>query len=227
MSRDVTEQVLVCDPSPQTQRALRVILRRAGYHVVTAATGARALELARSLRPRAVILELLLPDLDGIELCRQLREQNDMPILVCSTVDDPQATVDALEVGADDYVTKPLRPEELLARLAARLRAAPSRLRVETDGVVIDLSARAATANGERIHLTAREFELLRVLATSWGTVTYETLVREVWGPVRGDPMPRVRTHIANLRAKLDPGQTRGLIETDIGVGYRFGRRAA
>ncbi len=227
MCRDVTEQVLVCDPSPQAQRALRVILQRAGYHVVTAATGARALELARSLRPRAVILELLLPDIGGIELCRQLREQHDMPILVSSTVDDPQATVDALEVGADDYVTKPLRPGELLARLAARLRVAPSRLRVETDGVVIDLSARTATVNGERVHLTAREFELLRVLTTSRGTVTYDTLVHEVWGQVRGDPMPRVRTHIANLRAKLDPGQTRQLIETDFGVGYRLVRPSA
>ena len=154
MCRDVTEQVLVCDPSPQAQRAFRVILQRAGYHVVIAATGARALELAGSLRPRAVILELLLPDIGGIELCRQLREQYDMVILVSSTVDDPEATIDALEVGADDYVTKPLRPGEFLARLAARLRAAPSRLRVETDGIVIDLSARAATLNGQHVHLT-------------------------------------------------------------------------
>ena len=222
MRCDVTERVLVCDPSPQAQRALRVTLRNAGYDVVTAATAARALELARAVRPCAVILEWVLPDLTGNELCRRLRRLGDMPILVASVLDDAQATIGALESGADDYVTKPFRPGEIVARLAARLRAAPSRLKVTADGVVIDLSTHVATVDGHEVHLTAHEFALLRVLATSPGTVTYDAIVQAVWGELRGDPMPRVRTHVANLRAKLDPGQTRGLIETECGIGYRF-----
>ncbi len=218
----MTERVLVCDPSPQGQRALRATLRDAGYEVVTAATAAQALELVRAARPRAVILELVLPDLAGIELCSRLRRLGDMPILVASAVDDAQATIGALESGADDYVTKPFRPGEIVARLAARLRAAPSHLRITADGVVIDLTTHVATVDGREIHLTAREFALLRVLATSPGTVTYDAIVRAVWGELRGDPMPRVRTHVANLRAKLDPGRRRGLIETQLGIGYRF-----
>jgi two-component system, OmpR family, KDP operon response regulator KdpE len=227
MRRDVSERVLVCDPSPQAQRALRVTLRNAGYEVMTATTAAQALDLTRAAQPRAVIVEWVLPDLTGRDLCRRLRLLGDMPILVASTVDDAQATISALESGADDYVTKPFRPGEVVARLAARLRAAPSHLRVMADGVVVDLTTHLATVDGHEVHLTAREFAILRVLATSPGTVAYEAIVGAVWGELRGDPMPRIRTHVANLRAKLDPGQSRGLIETQCGIGYRFRPRTA
>jgi two-component system, OmpR family, KDP operon response regulator KdpE len=149
-----------------------------------------------------------------------------MPIIVLSALDEEQAKIDALGSGADDYITKPFSPGELVARLAARLREAPSGLRFEADGLVIDLTARRATIGDEDIHLTATEFALLRVLATSRGAVTYRTLARKVWGPLRSDAAPRIRTHIANLRAKLDPGQHRNLIVTQVGVGYRFAARA-
>ena len=143
-----------------------------------------------------------------------------------STLDEEQAKIDALGSGADDYMTKPFSPGELVARLAARLRAAPTGLIFESDGLVIDLASHRATLGERDVHLTATEFALLRVLATSRGTVSYRTLAKRVWGSQRSDAAPRIRTHIANLRAKLDPGQHRELIETEVGIGYRFTGRA-
>ncbi len=216
------DRVLVCDPSRQAQRALQVILREAGYEVVTTATGQGALDAASRQRPHAVILELALPDLDGIEVCRGLRRKLDAPILVVSELDDDEKKISALTCGADDYVTKPFNPGELLARLAARLRAAPSVLRIENDGLVIDLAAHLVTLDGREVQLTATEFALLRVLATTRGTVSYRTLARKVWGMRRGEIGSRVRAHIANLRGKLDRGNGSSVIRTDIGLGYRF-----
>jgi two-component system, OmpR family, KDP operon response regulator KdpE len=216
------DRVLVCDPSPQAQRALRVILREAGYEVVTTATGRDALDAASRERPHAVILELALPDLDGIEVCRRLRRKLDAPILVVSELDDDEKKISAFTSGADDYVTKPFSPGELLARLAARLRAGPSALRIENDGLVIDLAAHLVTLDGREVQLTATEFALLRVLATTRGTVSYRTLARKVWGIRRGEIGSRVRAHMANLRSKLDHGNGGSVIRTDIGLGYRF-----
>jgi two-component system, OmpR family, KDP operon response regulator KdpE len=219
-------QILVCDANPQVQRALQVTLRDAGYKVRCTATGQAALDRAVRRRPDAVILELLLPDMDGIELCRRLRERDDMPIIVLSSVDDQQAKIDAFESGADDYVTKPFGPGELAARLAARLRAAPSGLKFEADGLLIDITGQRVVVGDEDVHLTATEFALLRVLSTSRGTVTYRTLAAKVWGRRGVAPVPRIRTHIANLRTKLDPGKRRNLIVTEVGVGYRFTGRS-
>ena len=216
------ERILVCDPSPQAQRALRVILRGAGYEVLMTATGRDALEAAARERPRAAILELVLPDLDGIEVCRRMRRRLDAPIVMLSAVADDQTKIAALTAGADDYVTKPFCPGELLARLAARMRAGPSPLRIEDDGLVIDLASHVVTLDGEEIRLTATEFALLRVLATTHGTVSYPTLAKKVWGLRRGEVGPRVRAHIANLRGKLDRDNRSSVIRTDIGLGYRF-----
>ena len=216
-----SDRVLVCDPSPQSQRALRVILREAGYEVVLTATGRDALAAAARERPRAVILELALPDLDGIEVCRRLRRRVEAPIVVLSALDDEEKKIAALMCGADDYVTKPFSPRELLARLAARLRAGPSPLRIEDNGLVIDLVAHVVTLDGEEVQLTATEFALLRVLATTRGTVSYRTLARKVWGARRRAIGSRMRAHVANLRRKLDRGD-RSVIRTDIGLGYRF-----
>jgi two-component system KDP operon response regulator KdpE len=216
------DRILVCDPNPQIQRALRVILREAGYQVLTTGSGTEALACVARERPRAVILELALPDLDGIGFCRWLRHYGQMPILVLSAVDQESTKIQALESGADDYVTKPFSSGELLARLAARLRAAPSELRFDIDGLVIDLPAHLVTIDGEAVHLTATEFALLRVLATSRGTVTHRVLAAGVWGSLRGDVMPRIRAHIMHLRVKLDRGRRSSVIRTEPGIGYRF-----
>ena len=218
----MTDRILVCDPSPQVQRALKVILRGAGYKVLSATTGQDAVDRAAAEHPRAVISEVALPDLSGIELCRRLRRRGGMPILVLSEIDDERTKIEALESGADDYVTKPFSPGELLARLAARLRTSPSPLRVESDGLVIDLTDRTVTRDGERVHLTATEFALLRVLVTSGGTVSYRTLTRRVWGRSRGIDRQRLRTHVANLRGKLGNDRGVSVIQTESGIGYRF-----
>jgi two-component system, OmpR family, KDP operon response regulator KdpE len=216
------DRILVCDPSPQVQRALKVILRRAGYKVLSASTGNDAIDYAATDHPRAVILEVALPDLSGIELCRRLRRCGQMPILVLSDIDDERTKIEALESGADDYVTKPFSPGELLARLAARLRAAPSALRVECDGLVIDLSDHVVTRDDVPVHLTATEFALLRVLVTSPGTVSYRALTRKVWGRSRGIDRQRLRAHVANLRGKLGNDRGVSVIQTATGIGYRF-----
>ena len=218
----MTDRILVCDPSPQVQRALKVILRRAGYKVLSASTGNDAIDYAATDHPRAVILEVSLPDLSGIELCRRLRRRGQMPILVLSDIDDERTKIEALESGADDYVTKPFSPGELLARLAARLRAAPSALRVECDGLVIDLSDHVVTRDDVPVHLTATEFALLRVLVTSPGTVSYRALTRKVWGRSRGIDRQRLRAHVANLRGKLGNERGVSVIQTATGIGYRF-----
>ncbi len=152
-----------------------------------------------------------------------------MVIVVLSAIDDEQSEIEALESGADDYVTKPFRPGELLARLAARLRATPNPLRFDVDGLKIDLAARYVAIDGVEVHLTPIEFALLRVLATSRGPVSPQALAAKVWGPLDADPALRVRTHIANLRAKLGGERRRNVIRTEVGVGYRFapGARAA
>jgi two-component system, OmpR family, KDP operon response regulator KdpE len=216
------DRILVCDPSPQSQRALRVILREAGYAVLMTESGRDALDAAAHERPQAVILELALPDLDGIEVCRRLRRNWEAPILILSEIDDDEKKIAAFTSGADDYMTKPFSPGELLARLAARLRAGPSALRIENDGLVIDLAAHLVTLDGEEVQLTATEFALLRVLATTRGTVSYRTLAKKVWGIRRGEIGSRLRAHVANLRGKLDRGSSSSVIRTDIGLGYRF-----
>jgi two-component system, OmpR family, KDP operon response regulator KdpE len=219
-----TESILVCDPDPRIQRALQVILRGGGYKVLITASGEEALDRVTRDRPQAVILELALPDIDGIKLCRRLRRCGEIAILVLSTINDESAMIEALESGADDYMTKPFSPGELIARLAARLRAAPSELRVQVDGLTIDVAAHLVTFDGEEVHLTPIEFALLRVLATSRGAVTHGELATRVWGPLHANPALRVRAHIANLRAKLDRGQQRNLIRTEVGIGYRLAR---
>jgi two-component system KDP operon response regulator KdpE len=217
-------RILVCDPSSQARRALQVVLRTAGYKAQTAATGKEALLWVDRDRPQAVILEVDLPDMSGIDVCRRLRQRGQMPILVVSRIDSETVKIEALKAGADDYITKPFSAGELLARLAARLRAAPSELRIETDGLIIDLATQQVTRAGQAVHLTATEFALLRVLATSAGTVTHRSLATQVWGPARGDVSGRMRTHIQNLRAKIDPANGISVIRTEVGIGYSFVR---
>jgi len=221
------ERILVCDDDPQIRRALSLILRDAGYEVLISSTAQEALDQAALARPHLAIVDLLLPDEHGIELCRNLREWSEMPILILSAIGDEQTKIDALHHGADDYVTKPFGPGELVARVKAALRRAgrdSSEPRIEVDGLLVDLAAHAVWVRGEEVHLTPTEFSLLRVLILNRGLLmTHRQLLSEVWGPEYADATPVLRTHIANLRSKLQRGeQEPRLIRTDSGIGYRF-----
>jgi two-component system, OmpR family, KDP operon response regulator KdpE len=219
-------RILVCDDEAQILRALRVILREAGYEAVTAATGEEALDLASVRPPAAAILDLMLPDIDGVEVTKRLREWSEMPIIVLSAVGEEEAKVRALAAGADDYVTKPFGPPELVARLEAVLRRAKpeaSEPLIAAEGLEIDLVARAVRRDGEPVHLTPTEFELLRTLAQNRGRLmTHRSLLVEVWGVEYEDDVQVLRAHVANLRRKIEPPDGPRYIRTDPGVGYRF-----
>ena len=222
-----SRRVLVCDDEPQILRALRVVLRDAGFDVVPAATAEEALDRAAVQPPDAAILDLVLPDGDGIEVCKSLREWSRMPIIMLSAVGDEEEKVRALEAGADDYVVKPFAPRELVARLQAALRRAggdPGEPAIQAGGLEIDVAAHAVRRDGADVHLTPIEFDLLRTLARQRGRLmTHRTLLTEVWGPAYADDTQVLRTHIANLRRKIEPpGETPRYIRTDPGVGYRF-----
>jgi len=219
-------RVLVCDDEQQILRALRVILRDAGFEALPASTSEEALDIAAVSRPDAAIIDLVLPDGDGIELCRQLREWSDVPLIVLSAVDDEDAKVRALAAGADDYVTKPFGPRELVARLQANLRRTepgPEEAVIEADGLVVDLPRRTVHHDGEEIHLTPTEFGLLALLVRNRGRLmTHRDLLVSVWGAGYGDDTQVLRAHIANLRRKIEPDQAQRYIRTEPGVGYRF-----
>ena len=219
-------RVLVCDDEPQILRALKVVLRDAGYEVTAAATAREALDFAAVRPPDAAIIDLVLPDGDGVDVCKQLREWSEMPIIVLSAVDDEEQKVRALEAGADDYVTKPFGPRELVARLSAALRrsgAGADEPVIESDGLSIDLAARTVERDGEEVHLTPIEYDLLRALARNRGRLmTTRALLVEVWGPEYEFDTQVLRTHIARLRAKIEPEGGPRYIRTDPGVGYRF-----
>jgi two-component system KDP operon response regulator KdpE len=221
------ERVLVCDDDPQILRALRLVLRSAGYEVLATSTGEEALDRAALAGPHAAIIDLMLPDRPGIEVCRELRSWSELPIIVLSAIAEEETKIKALQSGADDYVTKPFAPGELVARVQAVLRRAgraETEPRIETDGLVVDLAAHNVTLDGEEVRLTPLEYALLRELAMNRGLLmTHRKLLSEVWGPEYADATPLLRTHIANLRRKLAGGDVqRHFIRTDSGVGYRF-----
>jgi two-component system, OmpR family, KDP operon response regulator KdpE len=219
-------RILVVDDESQILRALRVVLREAGFEVVPAETAREALDRAAVRPPQAAIVDLVLPDGDGIEVTRRLREWSEMPILVLSAVGEEEQKVRALEAGADDYITKPFGTRELVARLQAALRRAGrsgQEPAVTVDGLEVDLAARTVRRDGEPVHLTPIEFDLLRVLVRNRGRLlTHRTLLSEVWGPEYVDDIQPLRTHIARLRGKIEPQGRPRYIVTDPGVGYRF-----
>jgi two-component system KDP operon response regulator KdpE len=218
--------VLVCDDEPQILRALRVILRDAGFEAVPAETAEEALDLVAVRPPDAAIIDLVLPDLDGVELCSRLREWSEMPIIVLSAVGDEDAKVRALAAGADDYITKPFGPRELVARLEANLRRigpGPDEAVIVADGLEVDLPRRTVLHDGVEVHLTPTEFDLLRLLARNRGRLmTHRELLVSVWGAGYSDDTQVLRAHIANLRRKIEPPSGPRYIKTDPGVGYRF-----
>jgi two-component system KDP operon response regulator KdpE len=221
-------RVLVVDDDRHLLRALRITLTARGYDVATAATGAAALTLAGRIPPDLVVLDLGLPDIDGVAVVEGLRGWSTAPIVVLSARHSEHAKVDALDAGADDYVTKPFGIDELLARMRAALRrATPSGARsvVRTTAFTVDLADKQITTpDGRNLRLTPTEWHLLEVLVREPGRlVTQRQLLQQVWGPAYETETNYLRVHLANLRRKLepDPGRPRYLI-TEPGIGYRF-----
>jgi two-component system, OmpR family, KDP operon response regulator KdpE len=221
-------RVLVVDDEPLIRRALGASLGAAGYHVMTAADGASALETAALRQPAAVVLDLRLPDIEGVEVCRRLRQWSQVPVIVVSAVDSETEKIAALDAGADDYVTKPYAAGELLARLRASLRRASESS--DSDGtvrfgaVVVDLARGQVSRGGELVHLTRTEYDLLAEFARHPGKVlTHAMLLRSVWGLAYQGEAHYVRVYMARLRRKLedDPSRPRHLL-TQSGVGYRL-----
>ena len=219
-------RVLVVDDEPQILRALETTLRGAGYAVETAATAAEALARAAARPPEAVILDLVLPDGSGVDVCRELRGWLQSPIVVLSVVSEEHEKVAALDAGADDYVTKPFGVDELLARLRAALRrAGPSTEPViEIGELEIDLERRLVLRAGAPVALTPHEFELLRVLAQHEGKLlTHRMLLREVWGPAYQDESHYLHVYVSQLRRKLESDPARPqYLRTEPGAGYRL-----
>jgi len=220
---------LVVDDEPQILRTLRINLSVRGYNVQTAATGAEALRIAADQRPEVVILDLGLPDMSGIEVLAGLRGWLTAPVIVLSARTDSMEKVEALDAGADDYVTKPFGMDEFLARLRAAVRrgAAAAELDVpviETSSFSVDLATKTVHRNGSPVHLTPTEWGMLEVLVRNRGRlVGREELLKEVWGPAYAKETHYLRVYLAQLRRKLEinPAQPRHLI-TEAGMGYRF-----
>ncbi|MEU9720690.1 response regulator [Streptomyces sp. NPDC047976] len=224
-------RVLVVDDEPQIVRALVINLKARKYEVDAAADGAGALELAAARHPDVVVLDLGLPDMDGVEVIRGLRGWTRVPILVLSARHSSDEKVEALDAGADDYVTKPFGMDELLARLRAAVRRAEpaagngeDEVVVSTEGFTVDLAAKKAVREGHDVRLTPTEWHLLEVLVRNGGKlVSQKQLLQEVWGPSYGTESNYLRVYMAQLRRKLeaDPSHPRHFI-TEPGMGYRF-----
>ena len=218
---------LVIDDEPQIQRLLRVTLEANGYRVFDAATGADGIAQAAQRRPDAVLLDLGLPDLEGMEVLKRLREWSRVPVIILSVRDREDDKVAALDAGADDYVTKPFNSAELLARLRAVLRHAQPQgadAIFRTGELEVDLSARVVRKHGQEIKLTPIEYSLLRLFVTHAGKVlTHRQLLTEVWGPKAVEQTHYLRVHIAHLREKIEENPAHPeLIITEPGVGYRL-----
>ncbi|MCW2649937.1 MAG: response regulator with CheY-like receiver domain and winged-helix DNA-binding domain [Mycobacterium sp.] len=221
-------RVLVIDDEPQILRALRINLSVRGYEVITAATGAGALRAAAEHRPDVVVLDLGLPDMSGIEVLAGLRGWLTAPVIVLSARVDSGDKVEALDGGADDYVTKPFGMDEFLARLRAAVRRGTAgdsdEPVVETDAFTVDLAAKKVTKNGAEVHLTPTEWGMLEMLVRNRGKlVGREELLKEVWGPAYAKETHYLRVYLAQLRRKLedDPSHPKHLL-TEAGMGYRF-----
>jgi two-component system KDP operon response regulator KdpE len=227
MSSPLSSRILAVDDETPILRALVTNLRVRGYEVDAATTGEEALAIAARHPPDAVILDLGLPGLGGLDVIRGLRGWTNAPIIILSARDAQAAKVDALDLGADDYITKPFGMDELLARLRAALRRAaptPSEPVVETRDFVVDLSAKKVRASGGEIKLTPTEWHLVEVLAHNPGKlVSARQLLQEVWGPAYGRETNYLRVYFAHIRRKLEPDpSTPRYFLTEPGMGYRF-----
>jgi two-component system, OmpR family, KDP operon response regulator KdpE len=221
-------RILVVDDEPQIRRSLQVNLEGKGYAVFTADGADQAFQAISNKPPDVILVDLLMPQIDGIELTRRIRQQSGVPIIVVSAIGDERKKVEALEVGADDYVTKPFNMEELLARIKSVLRRAAGAHSSEPIWTSGDLSVnfdrREVRLNGESVKLTPTEYDLLKYMIENAGKVlTQKMLLTAVWGPAYGDQAQYLRVFVGQLRKKLEknPASPRFIL-TDLGVGYRF-----
>jgi two-component system KDP operon response regulator KdpE len=219
-------RILVVDDETQLRRALKLALEGHGYSVREADDGASGLREFDAFKPDVVLLDLMLPDMSGVDVCRSLRKSAETPIIVLSVVNDERSKVDALDEGADDYLTKPFGADELLARVRVALRRG-STLRtqaavIEAGALVMDLERREVRASGHAVHLTPTEYSLLKYMATNAGKVlTHPMILRAVWGGEYASERHLLRTYVNQLRAKLGADASRQIV-TDAGIGYRF-----
>lgn len=219
---------VIIDDEVQIRRLLRVALEAENYHVREAENGQLGLIEIANHKPAVILLDLGLPDIDGLEILARLREWSEAPVVVLTVRDDVQEKVAALDAGADDYVTKPFSTQELLARL----RAAQRKTRPEEESsvfkngdLVVDLTARVVTRAGREIKLTATEYALLRLFVRHPGRVlTHRYVLREIWGPKAEEHRQYLRVYVTHLRQKIEPDPAKpSLIKTAPGIGYRFG----
>jgi two-component system KDP operon response regulator KdpE len=222
-----TPVILVVDDEPQIRRVMRVALTTNGYEIVDARTGEEAVEAVAKHRPTLILLDINMPGMGGIETCRELRRHYDVPILMLTVRSSDRDKVEALDAGADDYITKPFSVEELFARIRVALR------RISANGTLpffstgeleIDFDARQVRVRGESVHLTPKEFELLKYLATRAGKpVPHGVLLKALWGPEYGEGCENLRVLINNLRRKIEPDPSNPrYVLTDAWFGYSF-----
>jgi two-component system, OmpR family, KDP operon response regulator KdpE len=228
---DIGLRVLVVDDERAIRRYLHAALNAQGYTVYEASGGKEALNMMISDRPDLIILDLGLPDIDGVEVTRQLREWTQIPIIILSVREQESDKIEALDLGADDYLTKPFSSGELMARMRAALRRSmesTSEPVFEMDNLKVDLARRQVKVGGEEISLTPTEYDLLRVLVQNAGRVlTHRQLLRQVWGSVYESEAHLLRVNMSNLRRKIEPDATRPrYIITEPGVGYRLRTQA-
>jgi two-component system KDP operon response regulator KdpE len=218
---------LIIDDEVQIRRLLRVVLEAESYQVHEAETGQQGLTEIAGRRPAIILLDLGLPDMEGLEVLKRLREWSEAPVLVLSVRDDEAAKVAALDAGAEDYVTKPFSSPELLARLRAAQRKTRPEEEVsifKSGDLIVDLTARVVTRGGHEIKLTATEYALLRLFVRHPGRVlTHRHILREIWGPKSEEHRQYLRVYVTHLRQKIEPDSTKPrLIKTEPGIGYRF-----
>lgn len=218
---------LIIDDEVQIRRLLRVVLEGENYQVHEAETGQQGLMEIASRRPDVILLDLGLPDSDGLEILKRLREWSEAPVLILSVRDDEAGKVAALDAGAEDYVTKPFSTPELLARLRAAQRKTRSEEEIsvfKNGDLIVDLAARTVTRAGREIKLTATEYALLRLFVRHSGRVlTHRHILREIWGPKSEEHRQYLRVYVTHLRQKIEPDPTNpSLIRTEQGIGYRF-----
>jgi two-component system KDP operon response regulator KdpE len=223
-----THTILVVDDEPQLRRAMKATLTDLGYSVVEAKTGEEALNLLRRETVDLILLDLNMPGIGGLETCRAIRETNDLPIIVLSVRNTERDKVQALDAGADDYVTKPFGIQEMLARIRAALRRVPSsdteRRLFSSGELEIDFEARRATVNGNTVRLTPKEFDLLKFLVDHPNKpIPHRKLLQTVWGPDYGEEVEYLRVFVNQLRKKIEPEPSKPrYLLTEPWVGYKF-----